>query len=396
MSKDNKYRDKDEKEAKSTSSRTYARRHLQTPPPANTAASHNTTQISPAQDALPEAISSDETSERRGVSSRSPQDNFKANYSMNDPKYRDLIPTEVEAGNQQNFMQHIPGVIMDPRTDLEKAKSLRPFQTTSTANTSANSTSGATGSGSAAHRHAFSAAEKLSPNSAAPSPNSNATGSPPVSSSPHANSGGSDPSNQAMPTAGAPASSPTTGTSAPTTTNQTTPPSFVCPPALRERGYEITEEIGGGAFSRVYRARYRQLADKEIAVKIIALDKVPEVWRDKCLRQELRIVRKLQHPHIVKVWDIIKTRRNVFIFMDLAENNSVLHYMQGQNKPLLEHVARIWFTQTTGAISYMHSKGIAHRDLKNENILLDRDHNAKLTDFGFACYALDKDTKSVL
>lgn len=177
--------------------------------------------------------------------------------------------------------------------------------------------------------------------------------------------------------------------------SQTAANKEICPPALRERGYEINEEIGEGAFSRVYRARLKAMADKEIAVKIIALDKVPEVWREKCLRQELRIVRKLQHPHIIKVWDIIKTRRNVFIFMDLAENNSVLHFMQAQGRAIPETVARIWFTQVVGAIAYMHSKGIAHRDLKNENILLDRDHSAKLTDFGFACFTLDKDTKLV-
>ena len=135
----------------------------------------------------------------------------------------------------------------------------------------------------------------------------------------------------------------------------------ICPPALRERGYEINEEIGGGAFSKVYKAKYKVLFEKEIAVKVISLDKVPEFWREKCLKQELKILRKLQHPHIIKVWDIIKTRRNVFIFMDLAENNSILHYLTSLKRAIPESTARFWFVQTTGAICYMHSKGIAHR-----------------------------------
>lgn len=324
-------------------------------------------------DTLPEICSSDDSGERRnGMTQRILTElTCKSTIGTSDVKTptadystmaRELMAAEIETmtGNQPTFMQQISGTIMDPKSEVEKmpAKLSRSQPTQVSATTT-------------------------------PAP---ATSSPSISNNATTIIAASGPATSAseVHTSSIPTGSP----SAPLAPVPVKP-TFVCPPALRERGYEITEEIGGGAFSRVYRARYKQLADKEIAVKIIALDKVPEVWREKCLRQELRIVRKLQHPHIIKVWDIIKTRRNVFIFMDLAENNSVLHYMQSQNKQLPENVARVWFTQTTGAISYMHSKGIAHRDLKNENILLDRDHNAKLTDFGFACYALDKDTKCV-
>lgn len=167
----------------------------------------------------------------------------------------------------------------------------------------------------------------------------------------------------------------------------------ICPPALKERGYQIMNEIGGGAFSKVYRAKYKPMGDKEIAVKIISLDKVPEIWREKCLRTELKIIKKLQHPNVIKVWDIVKTRRSVYIFMDLAENDSVLQFMRSNKRPVTEMEAKLWFSQAAGAVAYMHNRGIAHRDLKNENILLDRDNNAKLTDFGFACFTYDKETR---
>lgn len=165
----------------------------------------------------------------------------------------------------------------------------------------------------------------------------------------------------------------------------------LCPLALRDRGYTIGEEIGGGAFSRVYKANYKLAPDKDIAVKIISLDKVPELWKEKSLRKELKIIRRLQHPNIIRVWDIIKTRHSVYIFMEYAEKNSILHFIKTVG-PIPEKDARFWTSQVASALYYMHSKGIAHRDLKNENILLDRDNNAKLTDFGFACFTYDKNT----
>lgn len=161
--------------------------------------------------------------------------------------------------------------------------------------------------------------------------------------------------------------------------------------ALRDRGYTIGEQIGGGAFSKVYKATCKLTPDKDIAVKIISLDQVPEIWKEKSLRKELKIIRRLQHPNIIRVWNIIKTRHSVYIFMEYAEKNSIFHYLRSSG-PISEIDARFWTSQVASALYYMHSKGIAHRDLKNENILLDRDNNAKLTDFGFACFTYDKNT----
>lgn len=161
------------------------------------------------------------------------------------------------------------------------------------------------------------------------------------------------------------------------------------PLVIRERGYNMGDEIGAGNFSRVYKATSKKLGDRTIACKLIRLDKVSALWKDKCLRKELKIIRSLHHPYIVRVYDIIKTRTKVYIFMEYASNLSVAYQLDRNACPLDESDARMWFAQTLSAIVYMHTMGIAHRDIKNENILLDADWNVKLSDFGFSCY-MDK------
>ncbi|RWS25006.1 testis-specific serine/threonine-protein kinase 1-like protein [Leptotrombidium deliense] len=171
----------------------------------------------------------------------------------------------------------------------------------------------------------------------------------------------------------------------------------LCPPAIAERGYSIHELLGTGAFAKVYKAKNeKEMGDKDMAVKIIKLAKVSLEWKDKCLKVEMKIVKKMQHPHIIKVYEIFKTRRSVFIFMDFADNDTVHGFMQKNQRSCTEREAQPWFSQIAGALSYMHTREVAHRDLKCENILLNRDFSAKLTDFGFACYTYDFKLKTSL
>lgn len=109
-------------------------------------------------------------------------------------------------------------------------------------------------------------------------------------------------------------------------------------------------------------------------------------------KKEMRIIRRLQHPNIIRVWDIIKTRTRVYIFMEYASKNSIGQLVR-DNGPIPEDLSRQWTSQTASALAYMHSVGIAHRDLKTENILLDNEDNAKVSDFGFACFTYDLATQ---
>lgn len=167
------------------------------------------------------------------------------------------------------------------------------------------------------------------------------------------------------------------------------------PQTVRALGYEIGEKIGSGAFSNVHKAIRKKAGEPalDLAVKLIRFDKVEPDWKGKGLKSELKITKKLNHPNIVKVHEVIKTKRRAFIFMDLARG-SLEDQLKKSPNGFPEKTARLWFGQLAKAINYMHDKGVAHRDLKTENVLLDAQLNVKLADFGFACFCFDRETHS--
>lgn len=168
-------------------------------------------------------------------------------------------------------------------------------------------------------------------------------------------------------------------------------------PAVRRMGYtsSVNEAIGEGAFSRVYRARSVKIPNKDIAVKIVRVDdpRIPTAWKEHSMRRELRILKRVKHPNVIPIYDIIKTRTRIYIFMDLAAA-SVASHLSLTEEPASEQTARNWFGGISNAIAYLHQTEIAHRDLKNDNILIDSNGKAKLTDFGFACFTYDKQTRT--
>lgn len=168
-------------------------------------------------------------------------------------------------------------------------------------------------------------------------------------------------------------------------------------PAVKRMGYTSNPEetIGEGAFSRVYRARSIKIPNRDIAVKIVRVDdtNIPQAWKDHSMKRELKILKRVRHPNVITIYDVIKTRTRIYIFMDLAVA-SVSSHLEATEEPASEQTARSWFGGISNAIAYLHQIEIAHRDLKNDNILIDSNGNAKLTDFGFACFTFDKKTKT--
>lgn len=170
-------------------------------------------------------------------------------------------------------------------------------------------------------------------------------------------------------------------------------------PAVRKMGYssKSNEVIGEGAFSKVYRARSTKVPTKDIAVKIVRVDdpNIPIAWKEHSMKRELKILTRVTHPNVITIYDVIKTRSRIYIFMDLAAA-SVSSHLEATEEPASEQTARSWFGGISNAIAYLHQIEIAHRDLKNDNILIDSNGVAKLTDFGFACFTYDKQTRTEL
>lgn len=96
---------------------------------------------------------------------------------------------------------------------------------------------------------------------------------------------------------------------------------------------------------------------------------------------------QISHPNIIKYYETIYAAESINIIMELVENNSLLEYLRAQpNKRVSEDNLRIIMTEIFKALAYLHSKNIVHRDIKLENILISKDMQIKLIDFGFSTY----------
>ena len=96
-------------------------------------------------------------------------------------------------------------------------------------------------------------------------------------------------------------------------------------------------------------------------------------------------MKRVNHPNIVKLYDVVETETQVVLVMEYINGGSTHGYLKAKpNRRMEEHNARKIFAQLIGALSYLHSKCISHRDIKLENVMLDANKNVKLIDFGFS------------
>ncbi|CAN6342442.1 unnamed protein product [Urochloa humidicola] len=158
--------------------------------------------------------------------------------------------------------------------------------------------------------------------------------------------------------------------------------------------YELGRVLGRGGFSKVYRARDVRTG---VHVAVKAVRKLPR--RPSCppedaavarrsVGRELAALRRVRgHPHIVRLLDVLASRSVVYLVLDLARGGTVQSALEERGRCAEEPVARRLFAQLASAVAYAHARGVFHRDVKPENLLLDDRGDLKLADFGLCAFA---------
>ncbi|XP_069990847.1 MAP/microtubule affinity-regulating kinase 3 isoform X37 [Penaeus vannamei] len=145
--------------------------------------------------------------------------------------------------------------------------------------------------------------------------------------------------------------------------------------------YRLLKTIGKGNFAKVKLAKHIPTG-KEVAIKIIDKTQLNPGSLQKLFR-EVRIMKILDHPNIVKLFQVIETERTLYLVMEYASGGEVFDYLVFHGR-MKEKEARAKFRQIVSAVQYCHQKKIIHRDLKAENLLLDSEMVIKIADFGFS------------
>uniref|UniRef100_A0A7N6FL22 non-specific serine/threonine protein kinase n=1 Tax=Anabas testudineus TaxID=64144 RepID=A0A7N6FL22_ANATE len=144
--------------------------------------------------------------------------------------------------------------------------------------------------------------------------------------------------------------------------------------------YEIIRTLGKGNFAVVKLAKHK-VTKTQVAIKIIDKTRLNPPNLEKIYR-EVQIMKLLNHPHIIKLYQVMETKDMLYIVTEYAKNGEMFDYLTSNGR-MSEDEARKKFWQILTAVDYCHRHHIVHRDLKTENLLLDANMNIKLADFGF-------------
>ena len=149
--------------------------------------------------------------------------------------------------------------------------------------------------------------------------------------------------------------------------------------------YEILELIGSGGMANVYKARCHRL-NRLVAVKILKSDLAENADFRRRFRDESRAVAQLSHANIVSVYDVSTSGETEYIVMELIDGITLKQYMERRGR--MDWRESLHFiSQIMRGLSHAHSRGIIHRDIKPQNIMVLRDGSVKVADFGIACLA---------
>lgn len=146
--------------------------------------------------------------------------------------------------------------------------------------------------------------------------------------------------------------------------------------------YFVESRIGHGAFSNIYLGRH-DILETKVAIKFLSVQKIEsDPTYKKCLN-EIDALRKLHHPNVVQLFEVLQASKYIYLILEYCSNKDMYALLDSRGK-LPEGEARFYFRQIIRALIYCHQQGIAHRDLKLENIFLGSHQNVKVGDFGLS------------
>ncbi|CAH8362627.1 unnamed protein product [Eruca vesicaria subsp. sativa] len=151
---------------------------------------------------------------------------------------------------------------------------------------------------------------------------------------------------------------------------------------MRLGKYELGRTLGEGNFGKVKFAK-DTVSGQPVAVKIIDKSRIAHLNFSLQIKREIRTLKMLKHPNIVRLHEVLASKTKIYMVMECVMGGELFDRIVSKGK-LSETEGRKMFQQLIDGISYCHSKGVFHRDLKLENVLLDAKGHIKITDFGLS------------
>ncbi|KAF7485369.1 hypothetical protein GHT09_003078 [Marmota monax] len=147
--------------------------------------------------------------------------------------------------------------------------------------------------------------------------------------------------------------------------------------------FKVGNLLGKGSFAGVYRAESIHIG-LEVAIKMIDKKAMYKAGMVQRVQNEVKIHCQLKHPSILELYNYFEDNNYVYLVLEMCHNGEMNRYLKNRMKPFSENEARHFMHQIITGMLYLHSHGILHRDLTLSNLLLTRNMNIKIADFGLA------------
>ncbi|XVF41185.1 hypothetical protein PTKIN_Ptkin01aG0259700 [Pterospermum kingtungense] len=157
--------------------------------------------------------------------------------------------------------------------------------------------------------------------------------------------------------------------------------------------YEFGRLLGQGNFAKVYYARNIETS-QSVAIKVIEKEKALKAGMIDQTKREISVMGLVKHPNVLELYEVIASKSKIYFVMEYAKGGELFNKVS--KGKLREDVARKYFQQLISAVDFCHSRGVYHRDLKLENLLLDENGTVKVSDFGLSALAESKHQGGIL